>query len=73
MNEKRVGQRTVALRNPPSVLSFANIGGKFEGQGPLGNYFDETSEDSFFGEKPGRRRNPPCRSGRSSGPWIRPG
>lgn len=51
MNEKRVGQRTVALRNPPSVLSFANIGGKFEGQGPLGNYFDETSEDSFFGEK----------------------
>ena len=51
MNEKRIGQRTVALSNPPSVLSFANIGGKFEGQGPLSGYFDELSQDSFFGEK----------------------
>jgi len=51
MNSKRVGKRTIALSHPPSVRSFANIGGKFEGQGPLGAYFDEWSEDSFFGEK----------------------
>ena len=51
MNEKRIGQRTIALSHPPSVLSYANIGGKFEGQGPLAAYFDEWSEDSFFGEK----------------------
>ena len=51
MNEKRIGRRTIALAHPPSVLSFSNIGGKFEKQGPLSNYFDETSEDSFFGEK----------------------
>ncbi len=51
MNEKRIGQRTVALAHPPSVLSFANIGGKFEAQGPLAGYFDELNEDSFFGEK----------------------
>ena len=51
MNEKRIGRRTIALAHPPSVLSFANIGGKFEGQGPLSNYFDETDTDSFFGEK----------------------
>jgi len=51
MNSKRVGKRTVALSHPPSVLSFANIGGKHEKQGPLGSWFDETSEDSFFGEK----------------------
>ena len=51
MNNKRVGQRTIALAHPPSVISFANIGGKFEKQGPLGEYFDEWNEDSFFGEK----------------------
>ena len=51
MNDKRVGQRTIALAHPPSVISCSNIGGKFEGQGPLGTYFDETSQDSFFGEK----------------------
>ena len=51
MNEKRTGQRTIALKDPPSVLSFANIGGKFEAQGPLSGYFDELSQDSFFGEK----------------------
>ncbi len=51
MNEKRTGQRTIALSAPPSVLSFANIGGKFEAQGPLSGYFDELSQDSFFGEK----------------------
>ena len=51
MNEKRTGQRTIALGTPPSVLAFANIGGKFEAQGPLSGYFDELSQDSFFGEK----------------------
>ena len=51
MNQKRIGRRTIALTHPPSVHSFANIGSKFEGQGPLGSYFDEICEDAFFGEK----------------------
>ena len=51
MNDKRVGQRTIALAHPPSVLSYANIGGKFEKEGPLSKHFDELCEDSFFGEK----------------------
>ena len=51
MNSKRIGRRTVALQTPPSVLSFANIGGRMEGQGPLARYFDELCSDSFFGEK----------------------
>ena len=51
MNEKRVGKRTIALAHPPSVLSFANIGGRQEGDGPLAAHFDELSDDSFFGEK----------------------
>ncbi len=49
MNNKRVGRQTVALSHPPAVLSFANIGGKQEGEGPLAEWFDELSEDSYFG------------------------
>ncbi len=51
MNNKRMGKRTVALEHPPSVISYANIGGRLEGEGPLREYFDELEEDSFFGEK----------------------
>ena len=51
MNEKRLGSRTVALAHPPSVLAFSNIGGKFEGKGPLADHFDRLEQDSFFGEK----------------------
>ena len=51
MNHKRLGRQTVALEHPPSVAAFANIGGKFEGQGPLKDYFDELCDDAFFGEK----------------------
>ena len=51
MNEKRIGQRTIALAHPPAVLSYANIGGKQEGRGPLRDWFDELCDSSFFGEK----------------------
>jgi len=46
-----MGRQTVALEHPPSVLSFANIGGKLEGKGPLADTFDELCDDSFFGQK----------------------
>ena len=51
MNKKRVGRRTIALSHPPSVHSFAAVGGKMESKGPLASYFDELGQDSFFGEK----------------------
>ena len=51
MKNTRLGRQTVALGRPPSVLAFANIGGKQEGEGPLHPYFDELDEDAFFGEK----------------------
>lgn len=51
MSCKKIGSQTVALDTPPSVLSFANFGGKFESQGPLAGYFDDLCQDSFFGEK----------------------
>lgn len=71
MNGKRIGRRTVALRTPPSVLSFANIGGRMEGQGPLAKYFDELCEDSFFEKKHGKRQSQPCRNGYCGGHWSR--
>ena len=45
------GAQTRRLRSAPAVLSFAAVGGRFEGEGPLRDYFDELSEDHFFGEK----------------------
>ena len=39
MNLKRQGRRTVVLRNPPSVLSYANIGGRIGGTGAAGQVF----------------------------------
>ena len=49
--EKRIGARTVRLTHPPAVLSFAAVGGHMEGKGPLRDYFDELSEDHFWGQK----------------------
>lgn len=71
MNGKRIGRRTVALRTPPSVLSFANIGGRMEGQGPLAKYFDELCEDSFFGEKTWEKAESAMQERVRGGHWSR--
>ncbi len=42
---------TIILKSRPSVFSFAAIGGKKEKEGPLGECFDLTGEDSLFGEE----------------------
>lgn len=39
------------MENPPTIRSFASTAGKKEGDGPLGKYFDEVSEDAYFGQK----------------------
>ena len=49
--QKRLGRQTVALEKPAVILSHAAVGGKMESEGPLRNYFDHLSQDSFFGEK----------------------
>ena len=71
MNGKRIGRRTVALRTPPSVLSFANIGGRMEGHGPLAKYFDELCEDSFFGEKTWEKAESAMQERVLGGRWSR--
>ena len=51
MTSSMTGAQTRRLHSSPAVLSFAAVGGRFEGEGPLRDYFDELSEDHFFGEK----------------------
>ena len=40
MTTKKLGGQTAALACPPSLLSFANVVGKKEGEGPLAACFD---------------------------------
>ena len=47
----KIGNQTFVLKKPVSVLGFAAVGGKKEGEGPLGTEFDLIGEDSRFGEK----------------------
>ncbi len=44
-------EKTIIFKNKPGVLCFAAIGGKKEKEGPLGDSFDITSDDSLFGEE----------------------
>ncbi|MBQ9981945.1 MAG: stage V sporulation protein AD [Oscillospiraceae bacterium] len=37
--------------SPPSIKAFSSVAGKKESQGPIGEYFDECCEDSYFGEE----------------------
>lgn len=47
---QRKGKYTIVFDNPPSIRATAAVGGKKEAEGPLGNMFDVTSNDSYFGE-----------------------
>ena len=50
MSVKHKGMQTVALADPPSILSCACVGGKMESDGPLGVYFDYTDPDPYCGQ-----------------------
>lgn len=48
---KKLGNRTLKFEKNIYILSYANIVGKFEGEGPLSNYFDVIVNDEYYGEK----------------------
>lgn len=48
---ERKGQYTVTLSSRPTILGYAAVVGKKEGEGPLGRYFDYIFEDTTLGEK----------------------
>ena len=39
---------TIHLSSRPSVISYAAVGGKKEGEGPLGDYFDKINDDPYL-------------------------
>lgn len=45
------GDRTLILDSSPSIVGWAAVGGKMEGEGPLASSFDLLSPDTTFGEK----------------------
>ena len=48
---QNLGNGTVIFDKKPSILSFAAVVGKKEGEGPYGEHFDEIEEDAYFGQK----------------------
>ncbi len=48
---KKVSGLTIEMNNPPSIISYASIAGKKEGEGPLAQYIDVLNDDTTFGEK----------------------
>ncbi|MEG2858122.1 MAG: stage V sporulation protein AD, partial [Clostridia bacterium] len=48
---KRLQNGTIILRERPSIIASAAVGGKKEGEGPLGKYFDYICDDGYFAQK----------------------
>lgn len=49
--DQKVGYGSLLLKEAPFLIGASAIVGKKEGEGPLRDYFDQISEDAFFGEK----------------------
>lgn len=47
---ERKGKHTITLSGRPTILGFAAVAGKREGDGPLGRRFDQVFEDTRLGE-----------------------
>ena len=48
---KRIGKRTLALKNRPYLLGHAAAVGKKEGEGPLGERFDYVAKNDRMGQR----------------------
>ena len=51
MNNYRCGKQSIVFEEMPVIKCWASIAGKKESEGPIGNYFDITSKDAYFGQK----------------------
>lgn len=45
------GRQSFTFENPPVITTWASVAGKKEKEGPLGQYFDFTHKDTYFGQK----------------------
>ena len=52
MNAKnKRGRQSFVFSNQPVITAWASVAGKKESEGPLAKYFDQTCQDTYFGEK----------------------
>ena len=51
MNNKPKGKQSFEFEVPPVIRAWASVAGKKEKEGPLGEYFDFTHKDTYFGQK----------------------
>ena len=51
MTTQRRGKQSILFENQPVIKKWASVAGKKESEGPLGDYYDITSKDSYFGQK----------------------
>lgn len=51
MTNQRCGKQSFRFNNPPVITAWASVAGKKEKEGPIGNSFDITSDDTYFGQK----------------------
>ena len=45
-----INRCTIKMGNCPSIISFACVGGKKEGEGPMSEHFDLINNDPYFGQ-----------------------
>lgn len=51
MLDRKCGKQSFRLENPPVIAAWASVAGKKESEGPIGNTFDITKKDAYFGER----------------------
>ena len=50
MPGKKLGRQTMALGGPVSLVSGGCVAGKLEGEGPLGEFFDQVDGERWVTE-----------------------
>lgn len=48
---KKRGRQSIVFPNMPTITAWASVAGKKESEGPLAKYYDQTCQDTYFGEK----------------------
>ena len=51
MDRNVMGKQSFVFQRPPVILQWASVAGKKEKEGPLGEYFDHTHTDTYFGQR----------------------
>lgn len=51
MTDHKCGKQSFRFDEPPVIIAWASVAGKKESEGPIGNSFDVTENDAYFGQK----------------------